>query len=276
MPDTLKVAIAQMEHDWSRSGASHDALVRAKEWVKQAAREKARVILFSEYFLGDVPVAPLPNEAIKEIQGQARRSRVCVVCGVTRNRVREAPRQQFLTSVVLGRRGEVVGMVNKSTYYPTERPWFDAAPPGRPVEIDGVRVGVLAGMDVAVPGIAQSLVADGAEVLLVQSSSFSPQERDANQALAVARAYENMVPVASVGLVGEFMRRQGLGGSIAVSPRLQKFGVMESPDGVDVLLRMQEEERLEVVELDLRATRAMRKRFSFQARPSHEDGGEQA
>jgi predicted amidohydrolase len=274
VPDTFKVAIAQMEHDWSRPGASHDALARAKEWVKQAAREKARVILFSEYFLGDVPVAPLPNEAIKEIQGQARRSRVCVVCGVTRNRVREAPRQQFLTSVVLGRRGEVVGMVNKSTYYPTERPWFDAAPPGRPVEIDGVRVGVLAGMDAAVPGIAQSLVADGADVLLVQSSSFSPQERDINQALAVARAYENTVPVAAVGLVGEFMRRQGLGGSIAASPRLQRFGVMESPDGVDVLLRMQEEERLEVVELDLRATRAMRKRFSFQGPPAREGEGE--
>jgi len=272
VPDSFKVAIAQMEHDWSRPGASHDALARAKEWVKQAAREKARVLLFSEYFLGDVPVAPLPNEAIKEIQSQARRSRVCVVCGVTRNRVCEAPRQQFLTSVVLGRRGEVVGMVNKSMYYPTERPWFDTAPPGQPVELDGVRVGVLAGLDAAVPGIAQSLVAQGAEVLLVQSSSFSPQERDTNQALAIARAYENTVPVVAVGLVGEFMRRQGMGGSIAVAPRVQRFGVMESPDGVDVLLRLQEEERLAVVELDLRAVRAMRKRFSFQGLSQHEGG----
>ena len=256
-----------MTHDWSRHGSTQEALAKAKEWMKQASREKARVIVFSEYFLGDVPVAPLPNAAIKDIQAQARRSRICVVCGVTRNRVREQPREQFLTSVILGRRGEEVATVDKSVYYPSERPWFDAAEPPAAVELDGVTVGVLAGLDAAMPELAVALVEQGAEVLLMQQSAFSAQEREACQALAVARAYENTVGVASVGLLGEFMKRQGLGGSIAVMPRMQRFGVMESPDGVDVLLRMDDEEALAVVEFDLRALRAMRKRFTVRPQP---------
>jgi predicted amidohydrolase len=265
--DTFRVAIAQMAHDWSRHGSTQESLAKAKEWMKQASREKARAIIFSEYFLGDVPVAPLPNAAIKELQAQARRSRICVVCGVTRNRTQEQPRQQVLTSVALGRRGEEVGTVDKTTYYPTEKPWFDAAGPPSVVELDGVTVGVLAGLDAAVPELAVSLVEQGAEVLLMQQSAFSTQERETCQALAVARAYENTVGVASVGLLGEFMKRQGLGGSIAVMPRMQRFGVMEAPDGVEVLVRMGDEEALAVVEFDLRALRAMRKRFTVRPQP---------
>ena len=268
MPDTFKIAIAQMAHDWSRHGAAQEALAKAKEWIKQASREKARAIMFSEYFLGDVPVAPLPNEAIKEIQGQARRSRICVLCGVTRNRVQEKPRQQFLTSMVIGNRGEVVGTVHKANYYPSERPWFDHAPPGGPVELCGVRVGVLAGFDAAVPELARDLVEGGAEVLLLQLSAFSQEERLAMQSLAIARAFEGTVPVATVGLVGEFMKRQGVGGSIAVVPRTQRFGVTESSDGVDVLLRMDDEETLAFAEFDMRALRAVRKRFSVRPQPS--------
>ena len=267
LPDTFKIAIAQMAHDWSRHGAAQEALAKAKEWIKQASREKARAIMFSEYFLGDVPVAPLPNEAIKEIQGQARRSRICVLCGVTRNRVQEKPRQQFLTSMVIGNRGEVVGTAHKANYYPSERPWFDHAPPGGPVELCGARVGVLAGFDAAVPEIARDLVEGGAEVLLMQLSAFSNEERLAMQSLAIARAFENTVPVATVGLVGEFMRRQGVGGSIAVAPRTQRFGVTESSDGVDVLMRMDDEETLAFVEFDMRALRAVRKRFSVRSQP---------
>jgi predicted amidohydrolase len=268
LPDTFRVALAQMSHDWSRHGAVQENLAKAKEWVKEAARQKARAIMFSEYFLGDMAVSPLPNEAIKELQGQARRSRICVVCGVTRNRVQEKPRQQFVTSVVIGRRGEIVGMVNKSVYYPSERPWFDAAEPGGPVEVDGVLVGVLAGFDAALPELARGLVERGAEVLMMQLSSFSQEERLAMRSVAIARAFENTVPVASVGLVGEFMKRQGVGGSIAVAPRTQRFGVTESSDGVIVLFEAGDEETLAVVEFDLRALRAVRKRFSIRPTPA--------
>jgi hypothetical protein len=48
-------------------------------------------------------------------------------------------------------------------------------------------------------------------------------------------------------------------------PRMQRFGVMEAPDGVEVLVRMGDEEALAVVEFDLRALRAMRKRFTLRA-----------
>jgi predicted amidohydrolase len=262
VPDSFKVAIAQMSYDWTRHGAAEENLLKARDFAKRAARAKARVVIFSEYFLGDVPVEELPNEQIVELQAQAKRSRINIVCGVTRNRIREQPREQYLTSVVIGRRGEILGMVNKAVYNPTERPWFDKVTEVDPVEIDGLMVGVISGYDVAVSDVSRILVDKGAELLLYQLSASSVEERDTMQAAAIARANSNSVPLAAVGQLGEFMKRQYLGGSIAVMPRTVKYGVMEVADGVDILLRMEEEEDMGIVEFDLRALRAMRKKFS--------------
>jgi predicted amidohydrolase len=176
--------------------------------------------------------------------------------------VSEQPREQYLTSVVIGRRGEILALVNKAVYNPTERPWFDKVSVVEPVEIDGVLCGVMAGYDAAVSNVARLLVEKGAEVLLYQLSASSSEERDTIQAAVIARSNSNGVPVAAVGQLGEFMKRQYLGGSIAVMPRTVKYGVMEVADGVDIPLRLEEEEEMGIVEFDLRALRAMRKKFS--------------
>lgn len=262
MVDSFKVGIAQMAYDWSRVGATEDNLLNARDFVKRAARAKCRVVIFGEYFLGDVPVEPLPNAAISELQAQAKRSRINIVCGITRNRVNEQPREQYLTSVAIGRRGEVLGMVNKIVYNPSERPWFDKVDTIEPVEIDGVSCGVLAGYDVSVPEVARRLVEKGAEVLLAQLSASSLEERETMQAAVMSTSNCHGVPVAAVGQLGEFMKRQYLGGSIAVSPRTIRYGVMEVADGVTIMDRLDEEEDLVVVEFDLRALNALRKKFS--------------
>ena len=80
-------------------------------------------------------------------------------------------------------------------------------------------MGVIAGYDVAVSDVARLLVDKGAELLLYQLSASSVEERDTLQAAAIARANSNSVPLAAVGQLGEFMKRQYLGGSIAVIPR---------------------------------------------------------
>ncbi|MCK4970853.1 MAG: carbon-nitrogen hydrolase family protein [Thermoplasmata archaeon] len=262
MPDTFKVAIAQMSYDWTRPGSIEENLLKARDFIKKAARATCRVVIFGEYFLGDLPVEPLPNEQIAELRAQAKRSRINIVCGITRNRVSEQPREQYLTSVVIGRRGEILALVNKAVYNPTERPWFDKVSVVEPVEIDGVLCGVMAGYDAAVSNVARLLVEKGAEILLYQLSASSSEERDTIQAAVIARSNSNGVPVAAVGQLGEFMKRQYLGGSIAVMPRTVKYGVMEVADGVDIPLRLEEEEELGIVEFDLRALRAMRKKFS--------------
>jgi predicted amidohydrolase len=262
VPDTYKVALAQMSYDWSRHGATEENLLKARDFVKRAARGKARVVVFSEYFLGDVPVEALPNEQIIELQAQAKRSRINIVCGVTRNRINEQPREQYLSSVAIGRRGEILGMINKAVYNPTERPWFDKVNCVEPVEIDGVKVGVMAGYDIAVPDVARLLVEKGAELLLYQLSASSELERRTLQAACTTRAYANSVPVAAVGQLGEFMKRQMLGGSIAVIPRTIKYGVMEVADGVDTVVRFEDEEDMAFVDFDLRGLRSMRKKFS--------------
>jgi predicted amidohydrolase len=260
--DTFKVGIAQMSYDWTRTGAAAENLLKARDFTKRAARAKCRAVIFGEYFLGDVAVSELPNEQIAELQAQAKRSRINIVCGITRNRVSEQPRKQYLTSVVIGRRGEILGMPNKAVYNPTERPWFDRVEEVEPVEIDGVPCGILAGYDSAVSKVARILVDKGAEVLLGQISVTSQEERETMQAAVITRCNSHSVPFAAVGQLGEFMKRQYLGGSIAVYPRTVKYGVMEVADGVDIRLRMEDEEDLGVVEFDLRALRAMRKKFS--------------
>lgn len=262
LPDTFKVAIAQMSYDWTRPGSAEENLLKARDFTKRAARAKCRVVIFGENFLGDIPVEVLPNEQIAELQAQAKRSRINIVCGTTRNRVSEQPREQYLSSVVIGRRGDIISMVNKVVYNPTERPWFDKVTVVEPVEIDGVLCGVMAGYDAAVSDVARLLVEKGAEVLLYQLSASSVEERDTMQATIIARSNANGVPIAAVGQLGEFMKRQYLGGSIAVMPRTVKYGVMEVADGVDIPLRLEDEEEMCIVEFDLRAMRAMRKKFS--------------
>ena len=264
MVDTFKVGIAQMSYDWTRHGTIEENLLKARDFTKRAARAKCRVVIFGEYFLGDVPVETLPNAQIIELQAQAKRSRINIVCGITRNRISEQPREQYLSSVVIGKRGEILAMVNKAVYNPTERPWFDKVNVVEPVEIDGVPCGILAGYDSAVSKVPRLLAEKGAEVLLGQISVSSVEERETMQAAVITRANANSVPFAAVGQLGEFMKRQYLGGSIAVMPRTVKYGVMEVADGVDIMLRMEEEEDLGVVEFDLRALRAMRKKFSHQ------------
>jgi predicted amidohydrolase len=264
VPDTFKVAIAQMSYDWSRPGSVEENLLKARDFAKRAARAKCRAVIFGEYFLGDLPVEALPNAPIAELQAQAKRSRINIVCGITRNRVSEQPREQYLTSVAIGKRGEVLSMVNKVVYNPTERPWFDKVSTIEPVEIDGVKCGIMAGYDAAVPDIARNRVEKGAEVLLYQLSASSVEVRDTMQAAVITRSNANSVPVAAVGQLGEFMKRQYLGGSIAVMPRTIKYGVMEVADGVDILLKYEEEEDMGIVEFDLRALRSMRKKFSHQ------------
>ena len=260
--DTFKVGVAQMSYDWSRTGSAEENLLKARDFTKRAARAKCRAVIFGEYFLGDVPVTQLPNEQMEELQAQAKRSRINIVCGITRNRVSEQPRKQYLTSVVIGRRGELLGTVDKAVYNPTERPWFDKVETVEPVEIDGVPCGILAGYDMAVSKVARILVDKGAEVLLGQLSASSTEERETMQAAIITRCNANGVPIAAVGQLGEFMKRQYLGGSIAVCPRTVKYGVMEVADGVAIRVRMDDEEDLGVVEFDLRALRAMRKKFS--------------
>jgi predicted amidohydrolase len=260
--DTFKVGIAQMAYDWTRAGSAEENLLKARDFTKRAARAKCRVVIFSEYFLGDIAVEALPNAQIAELQAQAKRSRINIVCGITRNRISEQPREQYLTSVAIGRRGEILGLVNKVVYNPSERPWFDKVDTAEPVEIDGIKCGILAGYDAAVSDVARALVDKGAEVLLYQLSASSLEERDTAQAVAITRCNSNSVPIAAVGQLGEFMKRQYLGGSIAVMPRTVKYGVMEVADGVDIMLRMEEEEDLGVVEFDLRGLRSMRKKFS--------------
>lgn len=264
MPDTYKVAIAQISYDWSRQGATEENLLKARDFTKRAARAKARVVIFGEYFLGDVAVEPLPNAQIVELQAQAKRSRINIVCGITRNRVNEQPREQYLSSVVIGRRGEIIAMVNKSVYNPQERPWFDKVNQVEPVEIDGVLCGILAGYEIAVPEVISLLVEKGAELLLLQLSASSLEERQTMQATVMSVANTYGIPVAAVGQLGEFMKRQYHGGSIAVIPRTIKYGVMEVADGVDIPVDLQEEEDMGYVEFDLRALRAMRKKFCHQ------------
>ena len=178
MVDTFKVGIAQMSYDWTRTGSAEENLLKARDFTKRAARAKCRVVIFGEYFLGDVPVEALPNTQIVELQAQAKRSRINIVCGITRNRVSEQPREQYLSSVVIGRRGEILSKVNKAVYNPTERPWFDKVETVEPVEIDGISCGIMAGYDSAVSKVPRILVEKGAEVLLGQISVSSAEERD--------------------------------------------------------------------------------------------------
>ncbi|PWC85354.1 NAD synthetase [Azospirillum sp. TSH100] len=95
---------------------------------------------------------------------------------------------------------------------------FDSGPMPGPVNVRGVRIGVLVGGDLATGDVAETLAESGAELLVAMlAGPFAPGRADARVQAAVARVVECGLPLAAVNLVGGQEERVFDGGSFALA-----------------------------------------------------------
>lgn len=96
---------------------------------------------------------------------------------------------------------------------------FDSGPMPGPVNVRGVRIGLLIGGDLATGDVAETLAESGAELLVAMlASPFAPGRADERVQAAVARVVECGLPLAAVNLVGGQEERVFDGGSFALAP----------------------------------------------------------
>lgn len=95
---------------------------------------------------------------------------------------------------------------------------FDTGPMPGPVNVRGVRVGLLVGGDLASADVAETLAESGAELLVaLLASPFAPGRADERLQAAVARVVEGGLPLVAVNAVGGEDERVFDGGSFALA-----------------------------------------------------------
>ncbi|ANC92084.1 NAD(+) synthase [Azospirillum humicireducens] len=101
----------------------------------------------------------------------------------------------------------------------TEDDRFDNGPMPGPVNVRGVRIGLLVGGDLASADVAETLAESGAELLVaLLASPFAPGRADERVQAAVARVVECGLPLVAVNAVGGEDERVFDGGSFALAP----------------------------------------------------------
>ncbi|CAO3401256.1 NAD(+) synthase [Azospirillum sp. 11R-A] len=96
---------------------------------------------------------------------------------------------------------------------------FDSGPMPGPVNVRGVRIGLLVGGDLTTGDVAETLAESGAELLVAMlASPFAPGRADQRIHAGVARVVECGLPLAAVNLIGGQDERVFDGGSFALAP----------------------------------------------------------
>jgi N-carbamoylputrescine amidase len=251
--DTLIIAAVIMH---SQPGDLDFNLERTRFWVRKAAKEGARVVLFPEasltgYLLSDKRIAAaqaLWGEAGEALQALARETRVLILAGMIESGDPDLP---YLTQVAVAPEG-VLGAYRKIHLGLPEKGLYKAGGEVAVFDWQGTSIGVQICFDGHFPELSTLQALKGAEVLFFPHAS--PREtpiekRDRWLMYLRARAYDNSVFVAAVNAVGRGERDMDLPGvAFILGPKGEILGELTT-----------REEGLLIAHLDGEALREIRR-----------------
>lgn len=208
---TLRVAALQLAaNDRTDFESARQAF---RSIVVSAARENDLVVLpeatLPAYVLGDDRIDDVAvSRAIDDLRTVARESSCVIVAGAA---IRRAGKL-YNSAVVIDADGTIAGSAEKIFLWHFDRKWFAPGERIAPVNTRVGRLGVMICADGRMPGIAQTLVDRGAE-LLVMPTAWVTSGRDPNtleniqaDLLARVRAFENGVPFVAANKCGVEMQ----------------------------------------------------------------------
>jgi predicted amidohydrolase len=177
--------------------------------VRAAADDRAELIVLPE---GTVPAYVIGNERVDpSVLERAARDVIAVAAASGATIVYGGGRydgERFANSAYVVTRDGIVGSVDKCFLWHFDRRWFSAGDALDPVDSPVGRLGVFVCADGRIPTIASTLVARGAELLVVPTawvtSGRDPAALENLQAdvMAVVRAHENGVPLVAANKCG--------------------------------------------------------------------------
>ncbi|MDQ6924913.1 MAG: carbon-nitrogen hydrolase family protein, partial [Candidatus Eremiobacteraeota bacterium] len=224
---------------------AHDRAVFAERWpallarIAAAAETGARLIVVPEgtvpaYVIGPEPVDAAQLEAAaRDVIAVAARTGATIVYGGAR-----AGEGGLTNSAYVVTPAGVVGYADKNFLWHFDRRWFTAGTALEPVDTPAGRLGIFICADGRIPTIPSTLVARGAEVLVVPTAwvtsgrdPYALENLQADMMIAV-RARENGVPLVAANKIGVEAR------SVAYCGKSQ----IVAADGTVVALAPQDEE----------------------------------
>jgi predicted amidohydrolase len=179
-------------------------LRRMRDLAGDAAREGARIVLFSELATtGYLPperipplAEPLSGPAVSELARVAASLRVVLAFGLAE---RTADGRLHNSLVYLGAGGERAGLYRKVHLWDTERRWAVPGEGSTVVECAGWRTGGWICYDTRFPELARAQAAAGADLALVATAWLGPG--DEWELAMRARALDNAIYVAGADTV---------------------------------------------------------------------------
>jgi len=258
--------MAQMRYNWSDPISKN--LRKALGFIEKAGRGGAEIVCFSEYFLGKDAMIGHPSRgektdaALNSIAKMAKESDLAVICGATRD-LRQGQRKPFVTCPIINSDGEIAKKIDKIVLHPREPDWMQPGSGTEIVEVNGLNLGVLSGFDIFVSSIIQALRKKGMDLMFYQLAAYTRSLLEVEQAAVMARCQELMTPVVAIGQLGEFFKRQFLGGSITCVPQVVRYGATVSAGGVKIVKKLGSDESFDIVDLNMQELIQQRKRISF-------------
>ncbi len=259
---TVRVAAVQMDVVLEDKAATLEKIL---DWVDQAARQGADIVLFPElilsagYSLGDKFYAfaeTIPGPSSDALGKIARQSNLYIIAGIAE---RDQTGTVFNTAFIVGRDGNLEASYRKSHIFtPTES--FFALGDELPVfDLDFGRVAIPICYDLEFPEVARVLCLKGARILLsmaahwVGSGTVGTPENFIRTVYA-ARALENRVPVVLSNRVGY---------DPGLDDRFVGLSRIVDSDGMTIAEMKDDSEGMILAEIDLEAEERKRQSYNY-------------
>lgn len=233
----MKVCAIQFK----REGNFERTVSRAEAYLEMA-RGPDFVLLGGELSLGESRQKdPLPR--LSEL---ARSYSANIIAPINANGFRSPPSgiSGHVSMHMFGRDGEVLLVQDKHNFYPKEAKWFSPGNEVKVIEVDGMRIGLVRGMDIMCHRYCDNL--HDADIMFLSTMAVDDMMFD----LAKVRSLENRAYVAMASYIGTFMGMRFTGNAAIIEPRfIVRKGVpmMNQPVAMHRLL----DEGLVQAEIDL-------------------------
>ena len=212
-PDILRIAVAQLN---LTLGDIKGNLELAREARKDAARQGADLVLFSELFISGYPPEDIVlkpafvaacMEAVEELAKDTQDNGPGVIIGVPW-RVEKGKEAGLYNAAAVLDAGKVIAtrfkvdLPNYGVF--DEKRVFDSGPMPGPVNFRGVRLGIPICEDIwGDLDVCETLEESGAELLLVPNGSpYYRDKMDVRHQLVIRRVIESGLPMAYLNQVG--------------------------------------------------------------------------
>lgn len=155
---------------------------------------------------------------------------------------------------IFDRRGKIAAIQDKQHFYWREKPWFKRGEEIKIFEVDGVKLGMVRGLDILYAEYTQKL--REAEIVFFSTMAID----DMMLELAMTRALENQFYIVMSSFIGHYVGMVFLGNAAVIEPSFAIRKGMKMANQTKLLDRIREEGSIQA-ELDINYIRAIKKEY---------------